>query len=186
MHITYFSKEKTEKVSLHKIISDIPNFSLPQIYQVNRDLVLLSYNDDSNVDLYIALFGFSKGERSIWIKLPKISEESRLEYFALGISFKYLILDVPNLDNYTEFELKEIIEGHLNTNENLINILSEEFDLFSSNLREFGISDRLVFSFVVRAAYYVNLFLVKKLRLDGLVATESDLIPAFNGKDIDG
>jgi hypothetical protein len=163
MKISYQSREKASDFDNTTLVADIPNFSLPRIFPVNKDLRLLSCND-LNFDMYKSVFGFGLNAKSIWIEFPKTTRGNSNEYFLMGISFDYLKVDFEELDLIPSCEIKNIIDVLLNQNEQLIKILGEEFKNFLKSITSSGLTSKNVSTFTIKASYYLNLFLAVKIR----------------------
>lgn len=163
MKISYYSREKASELDGKTFVADIPNLSLPRIFPVNKDLKLLSCND-LNFDLYKSVFGFGFNTKSIWIDFPKFLRGNTIEYFLIGISFNYLCVDFKELDLIPTNEIKNIIEVLLNQDEQLLKILEDEFENFSKSISSSGLTSKNVSTFTVKVSYYLNLFLIMKIR----------------------
>lgn len=163
MKISYYSKEKASELDGTTLVADIPNFSLPRIFPVNKDLRLLSCNDQ-NFDLYKSVFGFGLNTKSIWIEFPETLRGETVEYFMLGISFSYLRVGFKELDTISTNEIKKITEVLLGQDEQLMNILGTEFANFSKSISLSGLTSKNVSSFAIKVSYYLNLFLAMKIK----------------------
>jgi hypothetical protein len=163
MKISYYSKEKASELDGTTLVADIPNFSLPRIFPVNKDLKLLSCND-RNFDLHKSVFGFGLNTKSIWIEFPESLRGATVEYFLLGISFSYLRVGFKELDIISIDEVKNISDILLNQDEQLMKILGNEFTNFSKSISASGLTSKNVSTFAIKVSYYLNLLLAMKIR----------------------
>ena len=163
MKISYNSKENAREFCGTTNIDDIPNFSLPRIFPVNKDLKLLSCSDH-NFDLYKSVFGFGFNTKSVWIEFPGSLRGNTVEYFLLGISLSYLRVGFIELDKIPTSEIKNIIDVLLNKDEQLMKILGDEFESFLKSISSTGLISKNVSTFTIKVSYYLNLFLATKIR----------------------
>lgn len=163
MKISYYSKESASESNDSTFVSEIPNFSLPRIFPINKDIKLLSCSD-TNFDMYKSVFGFGFKTKTVWIEFPKTVRGNLIEYFLIGISFDYLRTDFIDLDMIPVCEMKNIVDVRLNQDEQLKKILQDEFDNFSTSISSSGLTSKNVSTFSVKVAYYLYLFLVMKIK----------------------
>jgi hypothetical protein len=161
MHITYYFKEKISEINTP--ISEISNFSLPRIFPINKDIKLLSCNDD-NKEFYMSIYGFGFKSKSVWVSFPGFKRKDQSEYFLIGINLNYLNFGLKNTENLNQKSLIEIFDKALNSNPNLHTLIKEEFNAFTGQIQSFGLSSKNVQNFVLKIAYYLNLYFVNETK----------------------
>lgn len=159
--ISYHPIEKVSELYDTTLVLDIPNFSLPKIFPVNKVLKLLSFND-LHFDTYKSVFGFNT--KSIWVEFPKSMRGNSIEYFLMGISFDYLKADFEELDMIPSCEIKNIIDVLLNQDQQLIKMLGDEYKNFSKSICSSGLTSKNVSTFTIKVSYYLNLFFGMQIR----------------------
>ncbi|MCP9753958.1 hypothetical protein EGI26_02125 [Lacihabitans sp. CCS-44] len=136
--------------------------SLPKIFQVSKDLKLLSCKNES-FEFNASIFGFGKYTDSIWIEFPSVCRYSSNEYFLMGITKEYLKF---NLDDCNPSEIDKNINlfiSRFNRNEMTLDILKKEWDIFRNKIQTSELSSRVISAFVIRVSYFINQSLVNSI-----------------------
>lgn len=167
MRVKYHLPEINENVEFFSSISESTFTSLPRIFPINKEIRLLSCNDQ-NYEIYKSAFGFLDNKASVWIEFPKSSRGSFFEYFLIGISINYLKSEFAEIEMIDKDRLRSIIDISMNEDIQLNNLLDQEFKCFIDVISKSGITSKNVSTFAIKVAYYFNVLLIKKVRQSNL------------------